>query len=241
MSTTDVRMSQTRRAAGLALVFVALMGIALGWWSAHQGTTGVPVAYAYKGANFNCPGGDTTKTSALTVTHRTPEVHEGSSRVVEPDTGETWAITAWWEAGGPPWGQTSQTAYATVDWNGSAWVLSNVQLTQAIVGIGICQVDTCTDSESNTHSWNYKLVVDVKDPEPVTTYNLREVVYVTTSVDDGYTVEDPTHTHGYCWLDAAVSPTSQTFTAYDNPAVWDSNRCPYTCYTAGASVTITYE
>ena len=55
---------------------------------------------------------------------------------------------------------------------------------------------------------------------------LDRVVYTTTSVDDGYTIEDPTETQGNCYTDASVSPTTQTFGATDYQYDWGSGpRC----------------
>ena len=198
-----------------------------------------PVADAYQGVNFVCPLGDMTKTSSLSVSHHTSPSYLGTSTVVEPDDSETWAITAIWESAVAPLTTNSTVSYTTATWNGSQWALSSTTLGGGVAAIGICQGDTCEGSGNATHSWSYKLIVDVTDP--YLGLNLDKVTYVTTSIDDGYTIEDPTQTEGYCYLDASVSPTSQAQGATDEPPTWDSNRCPYTCFTGGASVTIYYD
>ena len=77
-------------------------------------------------------------TSAITVTHQTGPSYLGNPTVVEPDTGESWRIEAYYYPADRV-GEVLVYAYADVDWNGSAWVLSNVQLpgTAGIVGVNI--------------------------------------------------------------------------------------------------------
>jgi hypothetical protein len=212
--------------------------------------TGVPVATAAacKAGNPACGAPDTTKTSAMSVNHHTSPSYLGTSTVVQADSGESWSITAYWNTAGfgDCW-ERSETATVDVDWNGSAWVLSNKSLTTNIVGIDICSGDTC-DGGDTTLGWNYKLTVDITDPVAVglTNYNLRTVQYTTTSVDDGYTIEDPTETYGDCYEDASVSPTSQSNTAYDigpgPPAgSWTTVRCGYSCDVVGGTITLNFD
>ncbi len=129
-----------------------------------------------------------------------------------------------------------------MSWNGSAWVLSNVDLTDNIVDIDICTTSDSCSGTSGTHAFGYKLIVDVNDPEIGTNFNLVNVKYETTAIDDGDIIvfdNGPTITCNS--LGAAVSPTSQTFTAFDN-GPWNSSRCAYNCSTGGSSpsMTITY-
>lgn len=231
--------SKAGRAALLLVVGIAMLAYGVNLLASHHGSSAVPVAYAQQ-PGFICPAGDKTKTSALTVTHHTAPSYLGTSTVVEPDVGETWNIALLWEnRAQSAW--TSEAFTVTVSWNGSQWVLSGAVLPAGVKAIGICQGDTCDAGGGSVHGWTYKLILDVYDPYPGGNHNLKQVVYTTTSVDDGYTIEDPSEVQGNCYLNDAVSPTSQTFSATDGPPYWDSNRCPYNCYTAGASVTIEYD
>jgi hypothetical protein len=108
-----------------------------------------------------------------------------------------------------------------------------VTTTTNIVDIDICDKDTCAAEDTQSHG--YELIVDVRDPvvAGVMVYNLRQVVYTTTSVDDGYELDTTS-----CTLGSSVSPTSQTFTQTDSGA-WP---CAYSCAAAaGPSLMITYE
>jgi hypothetical protein len=203
----------------------------------------VPLVYAVgnHAPNTPCTYPDVTYTSALEVTHQTGPGYAGDPTVVEPDTGESWRITAYWYPAGWPPGQVTAQATADVDWNGSSWVLSNVTGTGGpIVAIGICQGDTCDAGGGAVHSWDYKLIVDVADI--YLGNNLATVAYVTTAVDDGDTIEDPTQTQGYCYEGTSVQPTSQSFGTTDSNQDWGTaGRCPYNCDITGASVTLTYD
>jgi hypothetical protein len=227
----------------IAIVVAATIGLIVlaAGFLAGVPTGEVPPAYAVNcshGVNYACPGGTTT--SALTVSHHTAPSYLGTSTVVEPDDGETWAIRAQWcpTLGGA---ESTETAYATVSWDGSSWSLSNVTTTANIGQISICDVDSCDAGGGDVHSWSYKLIVDLTDPYPGTGDNLSLVAYTTTSVDDGSLVMDPTETQGDCYLGASVSPTSQTFTGTDSTPYWGINRCPFGCGTPGASVTLLYD
>ena len=162
--------------------------------------------------------------------------------MVEPDDSTDWNITAYWRNGPNcnPGEEESQTASATVTWNGSAWVLSNVVLTASIVDIDICQGDTCS-AGGTTHSWEYTLIVDIEDPGGPSGWNLRNVKYATTSVDDGHIIDEP-FDGGNCAEGTSVSPTTQTFTAWDDPNdKWRSARCPFNCNIVGGSINLTYQ
>ena len=70
--------------------------------------------------------------------------------------------------------------------------------------VGICQADSCDDYEA----WAYVLNTDIKTSTGGG--HLSSVVYTTTSVDDGVTID----TAG-CDEDTDVSPTIQTWTQTD--------------------------
>jgi len=135
-----------------------------------------------------------------------------------------------------------EAATCRVSWNGTSWVLSNVNLTANIVTISVCNAGSCT-STGGTHGFAYKLYVDINDPaNTVLARNLHEVRYQTTTIDDGRTTT-LTGLSTCTTLGSTVSPISQTFTQYDNPGDWGDYRCPYQCSTGGStpSITITYQ
>jgi hypothetical protein len=243
---------RTRPSRPALLVVAAMMVAALTFGVLAGLPAGdVPPAYAAvcKDAEARCDfPDDVTFTSALEVGHHTAPSYLGTSTVVQPDDGERWSIKAIWNTDDPPTPclEHSETAYATVSWNGSTWVLSDVSLTANIVDIDICEGDTCDAGGGAEHAWSYKLIVDVNDwvqPDPPNGpfHFLRRVDYTTTAVDDGDLVLDPTRTQGDCYLGSSVSPTTQSVSAYDAPLEWYWGRCGYNCTIAGASVTIYYE
>ncbi len=242
--------SRRRWPAPFVVVIALLAGFLSGWGAdvasdvdpARPGA--IPVAYAIdcQAANTACSGGTTT--SLLNVLHQVPQSGSTPAQWVQPDDGETWEITAHWVAAPPcvSGQELFEVAEATVSWNGSAWVLSNVDLTDNIVDIDICTTSDSCSGTSGTHAFGYKLIVDVNDPEIGTNFNLVNVKYETTAIDDGDIIvfdNGPTITCNS--LGAAVSPTSQTFTAFNN-GPWNSSRCAYNCSTGGSSpsMTITY-
>jgi hypothetical protein len=239
---------ETRLGKRVVLSVTGALGIALVAGFLVGGIAGdVPLVFAAvcQGANTVCTPPDTTKTSAMTVDHKTTAAYEGGELWVEPDDGETWEITAWW-ATAPPAEcyQRSETAHVTVSWNGSSWATSNVTTTNNIVDISVCQGDECDAGGGSTHSWQYMLIASINDPhQGGGGYNLRDVQYETTSVDDGYTIEGAGSVEDDCYLDASVTPTSQSFSATDDPGLlWLGGRCDYDCdVSGGGSVTIYYE
>jgi hypothetical protein len=88
---------------------------------------------------------------------------------------------------------------------------------------------------SSGHGWAYTLMADVDDIVNFgVNYNLRQVVFTTTSVDNGAVVNT-----GNCTLGSSKSPTSQTFTATDVAADME---CSFTCNAVtGTSLTIQYQ
>lgn len=149
----------------VAAVTVGLIALAAGFLAGVP-SGGVPLAYASgtHPANTACPGGnDPTVTSAMTVSHHTAPSYLGTSTVVEPNTGESWRIDAYYYPGALPAGQTLVQAWVDVDWNGSSWVASNITLPGSgeIVSVDVCQTDTCDAGDNSVHSWEYKLTVDL--------------------------------------------------------------------------------
>jgi hypothetical protein len=185
-------------------------------------------AAACKYANAYCIAG--YRTAAVDVRHGV----EGGASItpVEPDDGETWSITAFWNTAPPlPCFENQEAASATVSWTGSTWQLSNVTLTANITDIDVCDFQTC--DAVDVHSHGYRLVAKVVDPHlPGGIHNLRQVVFATTSVDDGYELDTST-----CTLGTSVSPTSQTFSATDSGGF----ECGYSCDNSGTNLLITYE
>ena len=199
-----------------------------------------PVAYAIdcQPVNDTCGQNDDTKTSVLAVSHA--YVDYETPEYVEPDSGEAWSIAAEWrkEPDCLPGQYRIETASVRVDWNGSQWVLSDVDTTDNIVAISICSVGSCRDG-TTMHGYAYKLIVSINDPENHNWYNLRQVTYTTTDVDGGTILALDGSTCGY---GSGVTPTSQTFGDTDEPDdKWHSSRCPFSCDINGASVTIVYE
>jgi hypothetical protein len=222
-----------------AVVIAALVVLAIGAVAGHLSVTPrvVPPVYAAvcQSAHQTCTPPDVTKTSVLDVVHA--KSYGEYVVPVQPVTGESWAITAYWNTagGGLDCLEIYQVAYVDVDWNGSTWVLSNQTLTANIVGIYLCPLDSLYCSTVNgTHSSGYRLVVDITDPVVATySYNLRKVVYATTSVDSGYELDQE-----LCTLGNSVSPTSQAFSQTDNGGF----ECELTCSTiSGPSLTISYQ
>lgn len=226
----------------LAALVVAVAGLAAGLNSMAPRRADVPTAYCYdcQPVNQSCSLGDITKTSAMDVEYLEPKESD-PDKFIEPDDTTSWRITAyWWSALPAPCFEYYEVAYVDVTWNGSNWVASNKVTTSNIPNIAVCDGDECSGT-SGTHSWNYKLLVDVKDPEPGSTYNLRKVYYQTTSVPDGYEIDFNQQLTECDSLGSGVSPTSQSFGSYDESAYWLSGRCPFSCNVVGGDMTITYE
>lgn len=168
------------------------------------------------------------RTAAVDVDHA---VIDGLSRTpVQLDDSESWNITAYWNTTILPCQETSETATVDVTWDdATGWTLSNKSTTTNITAINICTIgNDC--SEEYTHTFGYRLYVQVNDPLPGA-YNLRQVVFTTTSIDDGFEVD------ASCEAADAVSPTSQTFSGTDSGTF----ECLYSCDNSGTSVQILYE
>lgn len=217
------------RAHRLALYFavsttVLMAGLLVGL--PHRAPLPV-LAAACQNANQSCTPSDTTKTAVLNVLHQA-----SGATWVEPNTGETWDITITWNAAG--FGNcpnpTVRVGGVTVDWNGGGWTLSNKVIPAGVSDIQVCDIGgTCG---STTGPRAYKLKVDITDPIGGP-QNLQSVVFTTTSVDDGFTIDNS----DCSTTSTTVSPTSQTFTATDTGGF----ECDFACANVtGPTVTITY-
>jgi hypothetical protein len=223
------------RLLGLAAMSAAgLFGILVGHIMAPQS---VPAAYAAACQThfWNC-GADTTLTAVNTVYHQ----HLNGTPNVEPNSGEDWDITAYWNtAGAGSCFEITETADVDVDWNGGAvnFQLSNINTTTHINTISICTLGICAVGDGG---YAYRLFVDVDEAFTVATktYNLRQVVFSTTSVDNGNEISTVD-----CSDSTAVTPDSQVWTATHD---WNTGGgagfpCVYNCAQVGAITTITYQ
>jgi hypothetical protein len=213
-----------------AMTAVFVVGLCIGYLSgAPSGDVQPAYAALCKSPNPSCPPAAPYRTAAVDVHH----LYEAYSLPVEPEVGETWAITATWNSAAPqPCFQYQEVAYVTVSWNGSIWVTSSFQGTASITAVGVCGNGDECGSQTTPHSWGYRLYVKVWDQDVTNGYNLRRVEFTTNHVDDGHVVSV-----GNCTLGLAVSPTSQVFTAYDDGG-WP---CGFDCTASDAAVDITYE
>lgn len=231
-ATVSSLVSRNRQVLAVAVSVVALCaGVMAGL---PRGVTPVHAQGALcQGPNSACSPGDDTKTAAVVVSHY--DVSGMSPVTVEPDTATSWTMTAYWNtAGTSGCYEISQQATVDVTWDSfaTAWGLSNIVTTANIDAIDICSTGDCT-AGGTAHGWQYKLFADV-DNQVMTggkTYNLRQVVFSTTTIGNGHVLNLPN-----CTLGSSVTPNSQTYTATDN--TWD---CSFTCAAAnGPGLTIQY-
>jgi hypothetical protein len=166
---------------------------------------------------------------------------------VEPDSGETWSITANYRLVtlGTSCDCDDRTDSVTVDveWSDTTgWSASCTGCGggSAIQGVAICGVGGCASGTITIdNSWSYELIVDLYTNHAfscgagVQNAALVDVDFETTSVDDGDTIDTSS-----CEEDASVSPTSQIFSATDAGPF----ECGFSCPAAtGTSVTLTYQ
>ena len=223
------QLSRVIRAHSRALAVTATtVALLIGFLAGLPHDAPPPVfAAACQNAHGGCAGGDTTRTAMVDVLHQA-----SGTTWVEPNTGETWDITVSWNIAG--FGNcpapTVQVGGVTVDWNGSGWTLSNKVMPAGIVDIQVCDISgTCA---STTGPRAYRLKVDITDPFSGPN-NLQSVVFTTTAVDDGFTIDNS----DCSTTTTTVTPTSQTFTATDNGGF----ECDFACANiTGPAVTITY-
>jgi hypothetical protein len=213
---------------------IAIMGAAL--------SSPAHMALAQCGLNAACPGADLTRTASILVSHA-----DLNTVPVEPDSGETWSITANYrlQTAGEPCDCDDRDDSVSVDvaWSDtSGWsaTCTGCGGGSAIQGVAICGVGGCASGTITIdNSWSYELIVDLNNNHGfvcgATAMNARlvDVDFETTSVDDGDTIDT-----GNCSEDVAVSPTSQVFSATDAGPF----ECGFTCPAAtGTSVTLTYQ
>lgn len=221
------------RKIALSTLVAFVGGSALGWSGAVSSST--RVAYAVCGTFIGCGGGDGTVTSALDVRHVEGPTINGDP--VEPDDGESWEIEAVWAGlSGTSCActETSASVSADVTWTGSAWTVSCTGCnpsTGPIRSISICHIDGCTNMD--THSWEYRLIVDVDSTVGALCGRyLNRVIYTTTSIDDGDVIDT-----NDCTEASSVSPATQTVSATDYGAF----ECAFNCSGTAATATIAYE
>lgn len=190
----------------------------------------------------DCPT-DTRQVSAVTVQHL-EQVSHVEVYPVEPDSGETIEVLAYWDtlnsAPGCSCHQTdTESITVDVDWSDAtdSWSASCTGCDSTngpFYGVTVCHVGGCNSIDN---AWAYELVVQIAKvrancPAGPAGY-LSEVDYTTTSVDDGDTIRISNCSEWY-----GVSPTSQTFTVTDSGGF----ECTYTCAAAsGPTLTLLYE
>jgi len=213
------------------LVLTLTLGLVAGFLADVPASRVPPVlAAACQPFNGYCSGGtDLTKTATMNVEHSTVG---GAAVPVEPDSGETWTIIAFWNTapGGGPCLEYSEQASVDVDWNGSSWVVSNKSTTTNILDMKVCTTDVGCESGGTLHDSGYQLAVNITDP--VGAYNLRLVSFASSSIDDGYELN-----LGTCTLGDSVTPTSASFVASDSGPF----ECSYECQTGAPTAYILYE
>lgn len=203
---------------------VALTGLLAGFLAGVPAKVPPALAAACKSSNGPCVPG--FRTAAVDVSHGVPGA---SVTPVEPDTGEKWTITGYWNSNTVPiCDQLTYTATASVAWTGSGWELSDVATTFGVMDVDICDESTC--DKVDLHGYGYRLSAKLRDPNG--SFNLRQVVFEASDVDDGQELDT-----SMCSLGTAVSPTEASFTATDS----GSFACGYSCDEIGASLLISYE
>ncbi len=200
------------------------------------------VAHGYCGLD-NCPL-VADEVSSLTVVHA--RVGGSSPIPVEPDSGETIEVTAYWDAleiarGGCTCVQTATASVVVdVDWDDSTgWtaICTGCDLINGpIHRVAVCSLGHCASGHTIENGWSYELIVDIDKTKGtcggVHDGYLSHVEYETTAVDDGNLINTAGCTEG-----VSVSPTSQTFVATDSSPF----ECNFTCAAAsGPTMTITY-
>jgi hypothetical protein len=202
------------------------------------------VAQAWCGTN-NCTAYN-KMTAAVTVVHADPS---GSSLAigdpVEPDTGETIRIDAYWDApvtagDGCSCIQTAAaTVYVHVDWSDTTGWTATCTGCSATLGpiyrVSVCPMGECGSGINVDNGWSYELIVEAVRTNGVCNIVhdgiLSHVDFTTTAVDDGDIIDTSNYSEG-----SAVGPDSQTNTATDS--TFD---CVYSCASAsGPTLSIDY-
>jgi len=222
-----VTLSRPRRKTALfGFALIAFAALLAGFLTSTPQVAEVAHAAACKASNGICIY---NRTAAVDVDHVAWD-GEAYAIPVEAEDGESWTITAYWNTNALPCQEYTESATADVSWSGSGWILSNISTTSNIVDIDICDEQTC-GSAIDAHGYGYRLTAEVDDPLPGA-YNLRQVVFTASSVDDGSELN-----LGTCTLGNSVSPTAETFAATDSGLF----ECGYSCSNSGTSLAITYQ
>ena len=224
----------SRKIVASTLVLTLTLGLLVGFL-ADMPASRVPsvLAAACQAAHGLCNYGlDHTKTATLSVEHRTTGANTDP---VEPDTGETWSITAYWNtAGVGNCLERSETASVDVDWNGSGWVVSNKSTTSNILDMKVCTAGLGCLSGGTLHDFEYQLAIDITDPVSLGlySYNLRRVDFTASNIDDGNVLD-----LGVCTLGTSVTRTAASFSQSDSGPF----ECSFDCQSGAPSVTIAYQ
>lgn len=204
-------------------------------------------AYAQGGCGRNDCSTAVIEVSAIDVIHY-DQIDETEVVPVEPNTGENWTITAYWNQLGsdPIWcdcdAVSNAVVYVAVDWSDSTgWSATCTgcnAFTGPVRGVAICSTYGCGSGMSIDNSWGYELVVSLDESHGSNCgfgypSFLNRVVYATTSVDDGNQINTL-----YCSESTAVSPISQAFGTTDSGPF----ECTFSCGAAsGPQVDIVYD
>lgn len=183
---------------------------------------------------------DPTLTSALRVKHE----QDGSGRDVEPDTGDTWLITATYKvlSGGVGCScdTTEITATVSVDWDGTDWSASCTGCVASGGNPHIRNVDVCGGAECGSNASEYILILDVDYSDTTNHCNpayLTAVEYTSDVLDDG-----DVFTTSPCSEILGVSSIDEPYYAVDT----DTWACAFDCnhldtFSDFPTVTILYE
>lgn len=203
------------------------------------------VAHANCGHD-DCPGA--VEVSAVTVTHY-DQVGEVDIVPVEPDTGETIEVTAYWDVLDEVMPSicdcdlvATDSVSVDVDWSDAtdSWsaACTGCDATYGpIFDVDICYVGGCGTIDN---SWSYELIVQIAKNNGACAHAagvvgyLSKVEYETTSVDDGDAIRTSNCTEWY-----SVSPLADTaFSATDLGPF----ECTFTCAAAdGPDMSIIYD
>ncbi len=245
-------MKMSRRMALSAVVSVTVLAVVTvsGIVISNRTPPAPPPACAECGPSYiPCTPDQTTRTSAVTVTHLTTD----ASLPVEPDDTDTFTVAARYAypytPGNPTCSCTGKTYTATVEvrWIGSGWSATCTSGCDPnngpIRSVCVCDVDSCAVPPNviPEHGWTYKLLVAVDARASTTPVcprgNISKVDYTVADLDDGNIIDTSDCSEG-----TAVSYDEEISTGgvTDSP-VMDTSRCPWSCYTPGASLTLYYD
>lgn len=217
-----------------ASVLVAGIFFGRAMQSHADGPCGVPPGNCLDG-----PPPDGSSMAGVLVYHSTsndPEVQPD----VEPNTTDSWQITAQHSTPNVPGSCNCQQYYsnitADVTWTGSGWNVTCSgcnSVNGPIMSVAVCSEVACQDGMT-LHGTGYRLVARVAQTRPqicgVNAAHLTAVTFQTTSVDNGRDLND-------CVDSGAVTPDSQSWQATDY-----AFSCNLSCSTVvGPTIRITYQ